>query len=40
VLEINPNATPLSARADYVLRGAAGVLLPALVGAALPQAPS
>lgn len=38
VLEINPNATPLSARADYVLRGAAGALLPALVDAVWPSA--
>jgi NAD-dependent deacetylase len=33
IVEINPNATPLSAAADYVLRGAAGVVLPALVAA-------
>ena len=33
ILEINPNATPLSAAADYVLRGAAGVVLPALLAA-------
>lgn len=31
VVEINPNPTLLSATADYVLRAAAGVLLPALV---------
>jgi NAD-dependent deacetylase len=31
VVEINPNATPLSARADYVLRGAGGLVLPMLV---------
>jgi NAD-dependent deacetylase len=31
VVEINPNPTPLSATADYVLRAAAGILLPALV---------
>jgi NAD-dependent deacetylase len=33
VVEINPNETPLSARADYVLRGASGVVLPRLVSA-------
>ena len=33
IVEINPNATPLSATADYVLRGAAGVVLPALLAA-------
>jgi NAD-dependent deacetylase len=31
VVEINPNATPLSAAADYVVRGAAGAVLPALM---------
>ncbi len=31
VVEINPNATALSATADHVLRGAAGVVLPALL---------
>jgi NAD-dependent deacetylase len=31
VVEINPNPTPLSTAADYVLREAAGILLPALV---------
>jgi NAD-dependent deacetylase len=31
VVEINPNPTALSATADYVLRGAAGVMLPALL---------
>jgi NAD-dependent deacetylase len=31
VVEINPHATALSAAADYVLRGAAGVVLPALL---------
>jgi len=35
VVEINPNETPLSARADYVLRGASGIVLPRLVSAAL-----
>lgn len=34
VVEINPNATPLSESADYVLRGPAGTILPALVDAA------
>jgi NAD-dependent deacetylase len=38
VVEINPNATPLSDRADYVLRGPAGAILPALVAAAWPDA--
>jgi NAD-dependent deacetylase len=33
VVEINPNPTPLSATANHVLRGAAGVVLPALVAA-------
>jgi NAD-dependent deacetylase len=33
VVEVNPSATALSATADYVLRGAAGVVLPALVSA-------
>jgi len=33
IVEINPNATPLSATAGYVLRGAAGVVLPALLAA-------
>jgi NAD-dependent deacetylase len=31
VAEINPTATPLSATADYALRGAAGAVLPALL---------
>ena len=31
VVEINPEATPLTERADYVLQGAAGVVLPKLV---------
>jgi len=30
-VELNPAATPLSASADYVLRGAAGIILPRLV---------
>ncbi len=33
VVEINPEATPLSAIADFALRGAAGIVLPALVAA-------
>lgn len=33
VVEVNPDATPLSASADYVLRGAAGVILPELLAA-------
>lgn len=33
VVEINPNPTPLSPRADYVLNGAAGVVLPQIVAA-------
>ena len=37
VVEINPNATPLSASADFVLRGPAGTVLPALVAAAWPH---
>jgi len=36
VIEVNPNETPLSADAGYVLRGPAGVVLPALVAAAWP----
>ncbi|HEV2977300.1 MAG TPA: NAD-dependent deacylase [Casimicrobiaceae bacterium] len=31
VVEVNPNPTTLSATADYVLRGAAGTVLPALL---------
>jgi len=31
VVEINPDATPLTAKADYVLNGAAGVVLPELL---------
>jgi NAD-dependent deacetylase len=34
VVEINPSATPLSALADHVVRGPAGLALPALVRAA------
>jgi len=36
VVEVNPNETPLSADAGHVLRGPAGVVLPALVAAAFP----
>jgi NAD-dependent deacetylase len=38
VVEINPERTPLSARADFVLHGPAGAMLPALVRAAWPGA--
>ena len=31
VVEVNPNPTPLTTHADYVLRGAAGEMLPRLV---------
>ena len=34
VVEINPDTTPLTAQADHVLHGPAGVVLPALVAAA------
>lgn len=34
VVEINPDPTPLSARADFVVRGRAGEVLPRLVAAA------
>ena len=33
LVEINPNETPLSSRADYVLRGTSGTVLPSLVSA-------
>jgi NAD-dependent deacetylase len=36
IVEINPNPTPLSDVADYVLRDPAGAVLPALVAAAWP----
>jgi NAD-dependent deacetylase len=36
IVEINPNPTPLSDFADYVLRGPGGAVLPALVAAAWP----
>ena len=38
IVEINPNATPLSDDADYVLRGPAAAILPALLTAAWPDA--
>ena len=37
VAEINSNATTLSAAADFVLRGSAGVVLPALLAGAWPE---
>ena len=37
VVEINPNATSLSDRADHVLRGPSGEALPALVAATWPD---
>ncbi|MET0917075.1 MAG: hypothetical protein ABWY07_01425 [Burkholderiales bacterium] len=37
VLEVNVDATLLTPRADPVLRGAAGTVLPALVRAAWPD---
>jgi len=37
IVEINPNPTPLSDAADYVLRDPAGAVLPALVAAAWPD---
>jgi NAD-dependent deacetylase len=36
IVEINPNPTPLSDAADYVLRAPAGAVIPALVAAAWP----
>jgi NAD-dependent protein deacetylase/lipoamidase len=39
VIEINPNPTALSSTADHVLRGAAGVLLPALLASVSSRAP-
>jgi NAD-dependent deacetylase len=38
IVEVNPETTPLSDRADFVLRAAAGTALPALVAAAWPDA--
>ncbi len=37
VVEINPNATPLTASADFALTGKSGEILPALVAAAWPR---
>lgn len=37
VVEINPEATPLTPLATFVLRGTAGQMLPALVAAAWPE---
>jgi NAD-dependent protein deacetylase/lipoamidase len=39
VVEINPEPTPITASADFSLRGRAGAVLPALVSAAWPDAP-
>jgi len=39
LVEVNPEATPLSEVADDVLRARAGIALPALVAAAWPDAP-
>jgi len=36
IVEINPHATALTHAADHTLRGAAGVVLPALVQAVWP----
>ena len=38
IVEVNPETTPLSDGADFVLRAAAGAALPALVAAAWPDA--
>jgi NAD-dependent deacetylase len=38
IVEVNPEETPLSDQADYVLRAPAGTALPALVAAAWPEA--
>jgi NAD-dependent deacetylase len=38
IVEVNPDTTPLSDHADFVLRAAAGAALPALVAAAWPDA--
>jgi len=37
VIEVNPDTTPLTARADFALRGRAGAILPSLVRAAWPD---
>jgi NAD-dependent deacetylase len=39
VVEINPEATPLTPQATYVLAGPSGVVLPQLVKAVWPRAP-
>ena len=36
VIEVNPDTTPLTARADYVLHGPSGVILPELLAAVWP----
>jgi NAD-dependent deacetylase len=36
VVEVNPDATPLTPHAAHSLRGPAGVILPALVAAVWP----
>jgi len=38
VVEVNPGPTPVTAIADHALRAAAGIVLPALVAAAWPDA--
>jgi NAD-dependent deacetylase len=38
VVEVNPTITPLTSRATFVLQGASGEILPALVKAAWPSA--
>jgi NAD-dependent protein deacetylase/lipoamidase len=40
VVEVNPQPTALSPEVDHVLRGPSGVVLPALVAAVWPAAPS
>jgi NAD-dependent deacetylase len=40
VVEVNPNATRLSDRVDFALRGPSGVVLPALVAAVWGDAPA
>jgi NAD-dependent deacetylase len=40
LVEINPEATPLTAYADYALHGAAGTILPRLVAAVWPNRPT
>jgi NAD-dependent deacetylase len=37
VIEVNPDATALTERADFVLRGPSGVVLPALLAALWPR---